>query len=296
MDIMDGVRSFVAVAETQSFTRASERLGISNKLVSKYVGALEARLNLRLFRRTTRALSLTSEGIEYLQSAQELIHSYENFVGTTKGHFHGVLRISSPATMLEDFIVTAVADFQEMQPDVQIELKVTDEKINLARDGYDLALRVGFLSDSALMARRLGSTRIILAASPTYLAKAPDLNAPDDLINHTAIFDTNSPMHMKWRFEDGRGVKSYPVNSPVSVSGIKAARLLAVQGRGLMLAPAIAIRSDLEAGTLVEVMPSHNAQTIPIHLLTLASPIRRPILSMLNEYIQQKYKEIYKQI
>ncbi|MDB5448470.1 MAG: transcriptional regulator,LysR family, partial [Phenylobacterium sp.] len=201
MDRLDEINAFVGVADARSFTQAARRLGVSSAQVSKLVARLENRLNARLLNRTTRDVSLTDTGRAYLERARQVLDDFaslESSVREQKGP-RGTLRISAPVSFGAAELTPALLDFAAAYPDVALDVSSTDRMVNLVEEGFDVAVRIGQLEDSSLVARKLAAVRVVTCASPAYLARAGTPHAPEQLAEHEAILDTNSADPNVWR-------------------------------------------------------------------------------------------------
>lgn len=211
MDRLDGIRAFVAVVDSGSFTRAGKRLGISNKLVSKYVAALESLQGVTLLNRTTRSLSLTPAGERFLIAARRVISAVEELDAQARadeGALTGRLMVTAPVSFGEMFAPVLTRDFIEGHPGISIDLRLTDRYVDLAAEGFDLALRIGVLADSSLIGRRIGRTETVVVASPAYLAAHGRPHHPDDLREHVNIRDSNAASAHRATFViEGKAVK-----------------------------------------------------------------------------------------
>lgn len=174
MDRTTLMNTFVAVVNEGSFTKAADRLHISNQLVSKYIAQLETHLNVRLFNRTTRKVHLTEAGEQCFQYAKHILES----ISDMEGHFsnlqsraHGLLRISAPASFSTLHLAPLIRDFQRTHTEVGIDLELNDRKVDVIEEGYDVALRIGNLKSSSLIAKYIAPVRLVVCASPDYLAK-----------------------------------------------------------------------------------------------------------------------------
>ena len=171
MDTLDGLKTVVAVVETHSFTAASDRLGISKALVSKYVGEVEKQLGIRVFNRTTRQLALTDAGRRYYQQAVILLEQFSAMVDNVTGEQttpRGLLRISAPVTFGEMKLAPLLPKFISLYPDLTVELVLTNGAIDMLEEGIDVRLRIGGVDDSNMIARHLTDFPLILSASPNY--------------------------------------------------------------------------------------------------------------------------------
>ncbi|EPX85230.1 Transcriptional regulator, LysR family [Salipiger mucosus DSM 16094] len=203
MDTIDELRAFVATAQTGSFTRAADQLGVSNRLTSKYVADLERRLGVRLLQRTTRKVGLTPAGEDLLARAPALIDDLDDLFGeVSEGSrgLTGVIRISAPVTFGEAYVAGMLGRFARQNPDLSFDLRLNDSYVDLASEGIDLAFRMGQSEMLSLKARKLGSFVSLLVASPDYLARQGAPSRPADLIDHACIVDTNRRMPNRWVF------------------------------------------------------------------------------------------------
>ncbi len=268
MDRIDGLRTFVSVVEAGSFTAASDRLGISKKLASKYLGELEAQVGVRLLNRTTRSLSLTSAGRRFLPRAIGLIESYDDMLAdlreTDRG-LGGTLRVAAPVTFGELYLHEALSAFRDQHPDLVLDLRLNDRFVDLAAEGFDLAIRIGTLTDSALMARRLAETQLIVVGTPDYLEINGRPGHPKDLAQHCCIRDSNLRAGQSWPFETSGVMRRHAVTGGFLVNSASAVRLSVLRGDGLGLCPSFAVAQDIAAGRLEQVLLDFPSGTLGIH-------------------------------
>ena len=194
MDRLDEINAFAAVADARSFTQGARRLGVSSAQVSKLVARLENRLGARLLNRTTRDVSLTDTGRAYLERARELLEDFEALEGSVRDQSgpRGLLKISAPVSFGASQLTPALLDFAAAYPEVSLDVSSTDRMVNLVEEGFDVAVRIGQLADSSLIARKLAAVRMVTCASPDYLAGArARRRRREDLAGHEAIIDTN---------------------------------------------------------------------------------------------------------
>ncbi|MFY0399097.1 MULTISPECIES: LysR family transcriptional regulator [Brevundimonas] len=253
MSRWDGIDEFTAVAEQASFSAAARRLGLSTSAVSREIARLEDRLQTRLLHRTTRRVELTDAGRDFLARCRRLIDERDEALAAVQPDDQaprGLLRMTCSVSYGERFIAPAVNAFAKLNPELRIELDLDNRLRDLVGDGYDLAVRFGHLTDSRLMARRLASRRLILCASPDYLARR---GAPRDL-SEVASHDGLIGSAEHWRFtEAGREVSLRPTGRWRCNSG--AAVLDAVlQGLGLCQLPDFYVAEALASGALVSLL------------------------------------------
>ena len=281
MDRLASLEAFARVAETKSFTAAAKRLNISKSLVSRQVAALESELGLRLFQRTTRALTLTEAGRNYYPSVARILADLEEArlsVTQLQAAPRGLLRVNAPVSFATAHLTPAVPDFLSLFPEVEIELTLNDRYVDLVEEGYDVAIRVGRLADSSLVARRLAPARRAVAASPSYLAEAGTPETPDDVVRHQCLRYSLLDPAQEWRFV-GPGNRPWPVEvqGRMRSNNADALRGAALKGLGLVSLPTFIIGGDLQAGTLVSVLTAFTPQGFrhPCGLSPFAPPLAK---------------------
>lgn len=272
MDRIDLFRTFARVVECASFTRAADTLGMPRSSVSAAVIELEARVGARLLHRTTRKVSPTQDGTALYERCLRLIADVEE----TEGLFRqtsvgpsGSLRVDVPGRIGRLIIAPALPEFLARHPQLDIELRVTDRAVNLVEESVDCVLRVGPLGDSGLIARKIGDLPLINVASPDYLARYGVPVAPGDLAAHLAVNyaspSTGRVEDWEW-IEDGE-MRTRPMRSRVTVNSAEAYIACCLAGLGLIQIPAYDVRRNIDAGELIEVMPGHRAEPMPMTLL-----------------------------
>lgn len=269
MDLIDGLKSFVATAQTGSFTSAAERLGISNRLTSKYVAELEARLGARLLQRTTRKVGVTAAGEELLARAPAVLDDLEAMLACVREDsrgFSGTLRLSAPVTFGEFYVKDALSRFATAHPDLTIDLRLSDAFDDLASEGIDLAFRIGMSNTTTLKMRRLGEIESVVVAAPDYLEKRPAPLKPADLAEHACIADTNRRNPTRWVFGTDEDAQTVVVPSRFRVNSARVARDLAVAGHGVAFCPRFVLGDAIETGQLVELLTDFPR---PVHPVTI---------------------------
>jgi DNA-binding transcriptional LysR family regulator len=281
MDRLDEINAFVAVADARSFTRAARRLGVSSAQVSKLVARLENRLRARLLNRTTRDVSLTDTGRAYLERARRLLEEFESLEGSVRdeGGPRGTLRVSAPVSFGADELTSALLDYVAAFPEVALDVYWSDRMVNLVEEGFDVAVRIGLLQDSSLVARKLAAVRMVTCASPEYLARAGRPATPDALAAHEAVLDTNAADPAVWRFGTGAGRFEVRMRGRLRFSGARACVAAALAGFGVARAPAFAAAAELRAGRLQALLCEFEPEPIHVHAVYphgrhLASKVR----------------------
>ena len=252
--------AFVAIAEELSFTRAGARLGRDPTVLSRRVRALEGRLGVRLLERTTRSVALTEAGRVYLARARGILlalaeadHEASGF-GT--GEPHGHLRIALPGTFGRLWLVKPVAEFLAVHPRVSIEAEFSNRFVDPVDERFDLAVRLGALTDSRLVARKIGERGRLLCASPDYLARAGIPHHADDLANHACLVFSGLPGGSRWELRDRGGTMArVSVSGPLVSDEVDALVEAALAGLGVLFATDWLVGHEIRAGRLVPVLP-----------------------------------------
>ena len=268
MDLVDGMRTFVAVVEAGSFTGAAERLDLSNKLVSKYVAALEKRLGLRLLHRTTRTSSLTEAGVRYHEGCVELLARLDELEGGLREDelaLRGTLRVAAPVTYGEMQVAPLLARFRAVHPALSLELQMSDRYVDLANEGFDVAIRVGKLADSGLVARRIASTDVWTVASAAYLKERGTPRSPDALKRHDCIRDANFRSGAAWTYSFDGQRRSVAVAGGVLVNSARSVRDLALAGAGIGLCPSFVVADDVREKRLVRLLARHDGPALDVY-------------------------------
>jgi DNA-binding transcriptional LysR family regulator len=282
MDRIDAMRAFVSVVTEGSFSHAATSLKLSPQLVSKYVSKLEERLNVRLLNRTTRKVSLTEAGTHYLQHAQHILLSIDEMdsqLGGLQQNPKGRLRISAPVSFASKHMARLVTDFQSHYPLVNVDLQLNDRKVDIVEEGFDVALRIGHLKSSSLIAKHVAPIRLILSASPEYLKKHGTPRRPEDLKDHRYLH--YSYMEMEGKEETYPWLKAknrehcgefHSNNGDVLVNA-------AIAGAGIALQPTFIASKAISSGKLIMVLPEFEPEPLGLyavyaHRKLLANKVR----------------------
>lgn len=268
MDTIDGMRTYVAVVSEGSFSRAAERLSMSPQLVSKYVAQLEGRLGARLINRSTRRLSVTEVGQAYYERCKVVladIDEMENAVGDATAKARGTLRINAPMSFGTLHLSRAIAGYQSEQPDVSVDLTLDDRIVDIVSEGYDIAIRIGRLRESALVARKLAPVRLVVCGAPEYLANRGVPDSPQDLNEHECLRYTLASDPDRWEFTAGDETVAVKVNGSFLANNGDAVRLAALAGRGLALQPTFIVGDDIRAGRLQRVLRDYEVDPMGVY-------------------------------
>ncbi|BAX61532.1 LysR family transcriptional regulator [Burkholderia stabilis] len=274
MDHLQAMRIFARVAHLGSFTKAAEQLQLPRPTVSNAVQHLEKHLNIRLLQRTTRRVALTAEGATYYERCVQLLADLddaESLFEDARESPRGVIRVDLPERFALNQVIPALPDFHARYPDLRVTISTTDRFVDLVADGIDCAVRVGVLSDTSLVARRIGEMAQINCASPAYLARHGTPRSPDELPDHIAVgyFSSRTGRELDWEYADMDSGELHTVkmHSIVSVNSSQAYLACCLAGLGLIQAPLDGLAPLLADGSLVEVLPEWHAEPLPVSVV-----------------------------
>lgn len=266
MNKLDAMKTFVEVVKQGSFTKAADSLSTSPQLVSKYVSYLEAQLNTRLLNRTTRRISLTEFGHRYVERCEQLLSDLadmENAAQEHSGKPQGTLRINAPVSFATQHLAKALMPFQQQYPDILIDLQLNDRKIDIVQEGFDVALRIGILKDSSLIAKKITPIRLVMCAAPSYLEKYGTPKQACDLKNHHYL-------HYSYL-----GVETQNLTNELGLFRKSQCRLMAnngevlmqaaIDGGGIIVQPTFIVGEALKSGQLKVILPEHEPATLALY-------------------------------
>lgn len=269
MDKFEDLQAFVAVVEAGSFTAAAERLNSAKSAVSRRVSALEERLGVQLLRRTTRVLNLTETGSSFYEHSARILADLdeaEAAVQQEHGELKGTLRVALPLSFGVRHMCKPIAAFSKRHPKVEFDLDLNDRRIDLIGEGVDVALRIGRLQDSSLIARRLFDVHTVVCASPHYLSVHGEPQTPDDLRNHQCLVYSNLPDPNKWTYTVRDDVKRTVEVTPVmSASSGDFLANAAAHGMGLVIQPTFIASESIRRGTLVPILTDYDWPISPAY-------------------------------
>lgn len=261
MGRLDELEAFVKVVEVESFSEAGRQLGISKSYVSKQLSKLEDRLGARLLNRTTRQLTLTEVGAMFYERCVEVLEGLEEAelaVSQLQGTPKGVLRLSLPMSFGVRYLSPVVAEFMSKYSDLAVEISFSDRTVNIIDEGFDLAVRIGTLKDSSLIARKIANTRGYVVASPEFLERHGEPSHPSELKDIPCLRYTYQSNGSNWRFDlDGEEV-SVKVDGPMTVNNGDAIMEAARQGVGCAVLPDFFIHEYLKSGELKSILSEWN--------------------------------------
>ncbi|HEJ7931482.1 LysR family transcriptional regulator [Serratia marcescens] len=269
MESLGSLDVFVRVSESRSFTAAGQQLGISASAVSKTIARLEERLSVRLFHRSTRTVNLTPEGALFLERCRRILSEVKDAEAEllqTRGTPQGKLRISLPS--LGTLFMPKLGDFKRRYPEIELDIDYSDRLVDVIEEGFDAVIRSGTPSDSRLVARRLGTCRKVFVGAPSYFNQAGIPRKPEDLTSHARLH---------YRFPSTGKLDVWPLGDKTEMIPERPASMVtntldpqvcfAEQGLGIAYLPEIAVRRQLEQGSLVTVLDEYDRENMVFHVL-----------------------------
>jgi DNA-binding transcriptional LysR family regulator len=258
MNELSQLEVFVRVVGDGGFTAAAASLGVSKSFVSRQLGALEDRLGARLLNRTTRKLTLTDIGGVFYERCRRILDELieaEGTVTSLQTSPRGTLKVALPMSFGVSHGTQEVARFLERHPELSVEMDLSDRRVDLLGEGFDLAIRIGVLSDSRMIARKLASSCLVLVASPAYLDAHGRPNDTADLRRHACLQYAYNPSGQTWRLSDGKREASVTTQGRVSANNGEALREMAKAGQGIARLPDFIVNAALADGSLEQVLP-----------------------------------------
>lgn len=288
---LDDMRIFVTIVSTGSFTGAAERLMLSKQFVSRRVAALETRLAARLLVRNTRNLSVTDVGQVFFQHASRIldeVRQAEEAISLRQSQLVGTFKISLPHTFGLRHVAPLISKFQQQNPAVTLNIETNDRFVDLIGEGFDIALRIGVLADSSLIARKLGILPMVICASPEYLQQSGIPAEPEALEHHRCLLYGREGQY-GWSLNSGGKSRLYPVSGPVSSNNGEVLRESAEVGLGIALLPRFIVEDALGAGRLVSILSDFTPAGLTLNALypqhRQHSPVIRTLLSFISDNI-----------
>ncbi|RCS69165.1 LysR family transcriptional regulator [Vibrio casei] len=291
-----GITTFVIAANSRSFTEASEKLGITKSAVGKSIARLENRLNTKLFHRSTRKLSLTSDGEAYLSScttALEILDSAENSLTKRKDNPSGVIRIDMPAFFGRELIVPILTEFSRQYSDIRFEMSFNDNLVDPVLDGLDLVLRFGELkSTNELKSRCLSKQRLYLCATPEYLHQFGTPTSIDDLMKHTCVmgYRTRSPLAWKFNNDEGKSIL-FSSDKPHQIGNGDALLKVCLSGVGIAQLPESMVKGYMDRCELIPLLIKNIPDPVPLHILWPSTKHLVPRVRLLVDELIKRAEE-----
>ncbi|HVK93323.1 MAG TPA: LysR family transcriptional regulator [Noviherbaspirillum sp.] len=285
MDTLTSMKAFAAVVDTGSFAAASDRLAMSRAMTSKYVAHLEEHLGTRLLQRTTRKLTLTESGTAYydrcVQILADIAEAEEGAVHHTESP-RGTLRMTIPVSFGNLHMGPVIADYLKQYPEVKIDMLLTDRRVDLIEEGLDLAIRIGTLPESGLIAKKLGSDHVVICGAPDYLERHGIPKTPAELARHNCLTYSYSSSGDEWKLNGPDGSHTVKVSGSLRATNGDMVKLAALGGVGLIRQPTFLAAQDIRAGRLVEVLSEYTSSELGIYAVY---PSRKHLSAKVRSFV-----------
>lgn len=295
MDKLTSMRAFLQVARLGSFSAAAEEMGLSKAMISKHVSNLENQLGVQLINRTTRHLNLTEVGVAYRDRIREILNDIEETelaVSSLSSEPRGTLRLMAPTSFGSFHITRAIADYQQIYRNVSVDLQLTERTPDIVEEGLDMAIRIGHLEDSSLVAVRLADVRSVVCASPDYLERHGSPREPADLRQHNCLIYTPRSPADEWQFQSNGDTYSITINGNVRSNVGDALRVGAIQGCGLAQLPTYMVGLDIMAGRLQAVLEDYEGPERPIHAVYLHRRHLSAKVRTFVDFLRERYQPV----
>jgi DNA-binding transcriptional LysR family regulator len=292
MDKFAAMRVFVKIADAGSLSAAGRQLGLSLTSVSRQLMALEEVLGITLVERTTRHLSLTESGLLYYERAKQILEEVaeaERGLTAQRGVASGRLHVSAPSLLGRLRLAPILPGFLAEQTRVSIDLMLVDRPVRLAEEGIDVALRVGPLEDSGLIARKLDDIQLVVCAAPDYLRRRGEPATPDDLIEHDCLGFGDVPGVAEWSFQDGAARRAVRISTRLCANDLDALVRAVLAGVGLARVPSWQVAHFLADGRLRIVLEAYQRPPTPLSILTLRNRLRLPKVRAFVDFLQRRW-------
>ena len=286
MDKLNAISVFCKVIETQSFTQAANQQNISVAMASKLVSQLEEHLKTRLLQRTTRKIVPTEAGMLYYQRCQAILldlSEADSSISNMATSLQGNLLISVPRDFGLLYISPNLPKFIELHPNLHVEIEFEDKRVDLVAEGYDLALRIGYMQDSSLVARKISSSPMHFVASPSYLESRGTPLTPDDLEYHQGLFYKSSLNQVHWQSTKANQIQRYKIQSKVVSNNGMALLEMTKAGLGISNSPSFFVKDALASGELVEILSEYKQKPLDIYVVY---PNRRHLPAKVRAFIE----------
>ena len=294
---LDSLQLFIAVADAGGFSRAADRLDLPVATLSRKIALLEKELNVPLFKRNTRNVSLTPSGEAFyaqLVPALDAVQSAVNDLSDAASSIQGVIRITTPADFARLNLAQPLTHFLQLNPHIKIELHLNHNRMDLIKEQIDVAIRIGELADSNLYASHLFDMSNKLYATPSYLASLPAITHPEDLKNCNVVQLKTNVQRTHLTLINGNQIIEQPVHGNLQANDMGVVISLCAAGAGVVMAPEILVQNEINNGTFTQILPDWHSPVFPIHALTTArNPPAR--VKHLIEFLKIEFAKLKKE-
>lgn len=293
MNKFTDLEALVAVIEAGTFSAAGERLGVAKSVVSRRVSQLEKRLGSLLLHRTTRRLSLTDAGKNFYQRAVQIladIDEAEQSVASETTELRGVIKLAAPLSFGLNHLSDAITDFLNEHPAIELNLDLNDRNINLVEEGFDMAVRVGELQDSTMVARRIGTACAVTCASQSYLKRYGEPTHPDELNQHIGLQYSNISYKQQWQFqtEAGKIIFGQP-QIRIRANNGEALAAAAIAGLGITSGPGFILGNAIKEGKLITILEKYQRPSVGIHAVYPPGRLLPVRIKTLSDYLAGRF-------
>jgi DNA-binding transcriptional LysR family regulator len=291
MDKLRSMEVFVAAVDAGSFAGAAERCGMSAVMVGKHIRQLETLLGASLLTRTTRRHALTEIGRQYAAQCRQIlaqIDAAESVAERMRAAPRGLLRVTAPVSFGSQWLSPAVTDYLERWPDVTVELNLNDRMVDLVEESFDVAVRIGALPDSSLVARPLGPYRMTICAAPAYLERHGTPRTPADLARHECLEFTGWDHQTRWQLKGEKDGRAVPP-SRFRANSTQALRTAALAGFGIVMQAEMILRPDIDAGRLIPLLEDYLPAPRPMHVLYPRDRQATPKLTTFISFLLERF-------
>ena len=285
---------FVRVARSGSFSAAAREMGVTQPTASRIVAALERQVGAALLTRSTRAVTLTEAGADYLARSEAILAALDeaDHAARGDGELRGALRVATSPSFAIRMIMPRLARFTEQHPKLRIEFALDDARHDLIGKSVDVAVRIGTLGDSAALARKIGVIQRVLVAAPAYLARAGTPLTPSDLAQHSLVIGPAGHGSQGWSFRKGGRAMTIRVQGRLVVDAAEAATAAAVAGLGIVSTGQGSVQAELEAGALVRLLPDWEIGKSDIHVILPAGRAAKASARAFADFVAAQVREI----
>lgn len=293
MENLNRMMVFYHVVDLGSFTEAAKVLKMAKSAVSRHVTLLEKQVGARLLNRTTRQLNLTEVGRIYFQSCKKIVEEtqyMQNEISVLQNQPVGSLKIATTNSLGIQYITPLIVEFMRLYPKLNIELMLQDQVIDMVEENINVCVRVGWLQNSDLVATKVADSRLVLAASPSYLKQYGPIVTPKDLEKHACVIFSLLPNPTKWTFTQKKQQETVSVSAIIKTNNAGAVKALLLQGAGASVLSHFIVAEDLREGRLVELLPNYDLGSAGVYLVYQEKQYKQLKIQLFNDFIKKNLK------
>ncbi len=293
MQNLNRMMIFYHVVDLGSFTEAAKVLSMAKSAVSRHISLLEKEAGTSLLNRTTRRLSLTNVGKIYYQSCLKIFEEtrfMQNEINVLQNQPVGSLKIAATNSIGNVYLAPLIVEFMRLYPNINIDLMIQDQVIDMADEGVDVSIRVGWLKDSNLVAKKVAESRMVLTASPAYIKQCSQITRPKDLENHHWVTFSLLPNPTEWEFKQKKLTETISVKGNIKANNAEAVRTLLLAGGGLSVLSHLMVAEDIREGRLVELLPNYDLGLAGVYLVYQDRPHKQLKIQLFNDFMTKHLK------